>query len=182
MSFKQVQDCLALACDANTLSIEEFCLLFDEYEPQNHDYCHREFQRFDLYNINSSESWSNFRFSRIDIPYLAHVLQLPNTIHCYNRTAAGREEALCIMLQKLASPCRFSDMVSSFGRAVPELSLLFNETVDFVYDSFGHLLQTLDQPWLAPHRLEAMARAVYDKGAALSNCWGFIDGTVRMSA
>ncbi|KAK3700051.1 hypothetical protein QZH41_004354 [Actinostola sp. cb2023] len=177
MSFREVQDYLVLACNANLVSIEEFCLLFDEHESKNHDCYHHEFQRFDLNSIRSANSWNDFRFSRVDIPYLAELLDLPNKFECYNRTSAGKEEALCIMLRKLASPCRFSDMVSSFGRAVPELSLIFNETLNYVYDRYGYLLHTLNQRWLAPHKLEEMAQAVFDKEAALSNCWGFVDGT-----
>ena len=32
---------------------------------------------------------------------------------------------------------------------------------------------------LAPDKLEGYAAAVHAKGAALDNCWDFIDGTVR---
>ena len=37
----------------------------------------------------------------------------------------------------------------------------------------------LNQPLLSPINLELYANAVYDKGAALENCWVFVDGTVR---
>ena len=39
-----------------------------------------------------------------------------------------------------------------------------------------HLLNSLDLVWLDP---EAFAEAVREKGAALTGCWGFIDGTPR---
>ena len=42
----------------------------------------------------------------------------------------------------------------------------------------SHLLE-LDQPWLSPENLQLFAATVYNKGAALNNCWGFVDGTVR---
>ena len=48
--------------------------------------------------------------------------------------------------------------------------------IDDVYERFKHLLTSLDLIWLNP---EAFSAAVHVKGAALRNCWGFIDGTVR---
>ena len=50
---------------------------------------------------------------------------------------------------------------------------------DHVVTSQGHLLQDLDQPWLQPQYLEEFARAIHQRGAALDNCWGFVDGTLR---
>ena len=40
------------------------------------------------------------------------------------------------------------------------------------------MLDNLNVPWMAPETLMEMARAVHDKGAALNNVWGFVDGTV----
>ena len=64
-----------------------------------------------------------------------------------------------------------------FGRPIPDLSM--------IYVFFGlHLQRTWPQnkpvePLVDPVSLERYAEAVYDKGAALNNCTGFIDGTVR---
>ena len=178
MSFRQLQEALVLACDAELIYPEECCILIDEFEPKNHDFCHADYSRFDLNAITSAYCWTDYRFAKLDVPYVANLLELPDKLTCYNRTAAGKEEALCIMLRKLSSPCRYSDMVRQFGRAVPELSLIFNEVVSVVYDRFGHLLHTLDQGWLSSDKLGEMAQAVFNKGAALANCWGFLDGTV----
>ena len=48
--------------------------------------------------------------------------------------------------------------------------------MDDIYDRFHHLLDSLDLIWLDP---EAFAEAVHEKGAPLTWCWGFIDGTPR---
>lgn len=48
--------------------------------------------------------------------------------------------------------------------------------MDDIYDRFHHLLDSLDLVWLDP---EAFAEAVNEKGAPLTGCWGFIDGTPR---
>ena len=66
-----------------------------------------------------------------------------------------------------------------FGRSVPELSEIVSEVSGHIFNTHGYLLRTLNQPWLQPDQLQRFADAVYSKGAALKNCWGFIDGTVR---
>ena len=70
-------------------------------------------------------------------------------------------------------------MIHRFGRSVSELSLIASEVVDFIYATHGYLLRTFNQPWLEPQCLEEFANAVHQHGAALTNCWGFVDGTVR---
>ena len=37
----------------------------------------------------------------------------------------------------------------------------------------------LDQPWFQHEAVEAYATAIHAKGAPLTTCFGFIDGTVR---
>ena len=66
-----------------------------------------------------------------------------------------------------------------FGRPVPQLCTIANTVIDMIYARFGYLLRDLNQPYLSPANLEKYADAVHSKGAALQNCWGFIDGTVR---
>ena len=51
--------------------------------------------------------------------------------------------------------------------------------MDFLYTRYGHLLSSFDQPWLSSANLTSFCDSVYRKGAALDNCWGFIDGRVR---
>ena len=70
-------------------------------------------------------------------------------------------------------------MIPRFGRSVPELGLILSEVCNYVYNTHGHLLSDLNQPWLQPNQLQGFADAIHRKGAALNNCWGFIDGTVR---
>ena len=58
-------------------------------------------------------------------------------------------EALCILLNRLAYPCRYADMVPLFGRAPPQLSMIFNQTVDFIDTNYGHPLQNCNYGWLS---------------------------------
>lgn len=90
-------------------------------------------------------------------------------------------EGLLFLLKRFPYifPCCLSDVIPRFARSVPELSLILNQVTSFIYTNHGYLLRDLDQPWLSSEHLEDFALAVHGKGAALENCWGFVDGTVR---
>ena len=79
----------------------------------------------------------------------------------------------------MAYPCRYADFVPRFGRPVPQLCMITNKVIDFMVDTHGQLLRSLNQSFLSRENLQRYADAIYQKGAALDNCWGFIDGTVR---
>ena len=66
-----------------------------------------------------------------------------------------------------------------FGRSVPQLSIIFNQTIDLIDSSHNDRLSDLNQGWLSPRCLKAFADSAHRKVAALDNIWGFIDGTVR---
>ena len=67
-----------------------------------------------------------------------------------------------------------------FARPVPQLRMISNLVLDFLFNNLGHLLTTSQQNCLSQQHLEHFANMVYDKGAPLNNCWGFVDGTVRV--
>ena len=88
-------------------------------------------------------------------------------------------EGLCILLKRFACPCHLSDLIPRFGRSVSQLSLILLEVTEHVFQTNGRQLWDLNQPWLLARCLEEFANAIHQKGAALDNCWGFVDGTVR---
>lgn len=53
--------------------------------------------------------------------------------------------------------------------------------IDYLHENYSTLLQ-FDASRLTPQVLEGFAHAIHDKGAPLTNCIGFIDGTVRAIA
>ncbi|CAB4040950.1 Hypothetical predicted protein, partial [Paramuricea clavata] len=57
--------------------------------------------------------------------------------------------------------------------------MITNTVVDDLYERYAHLFEDHDQPWLSPENLQLYATAIHNKGAAIDNCWGFVDGTVR---
>ena len=88
-------------------------------------------------------------------------------------------EGLCIALKRVAYPCRYVDLFPRFGRPVSQLCMVTNSVVDHIYDTFCYLLTSLDQPWLSQNKVQLFVGAISNKGAALDNCRGFADGTVR---
>ena len=57
--------------------------------------------------------------------------------------------------------------------------MISNQVMNIIHERWQHLLTDFDQGWLQPENLETFAAVIHEKGAALDNCWGFIDGTVR---
>ncbi|KAJ8915379.1 hypothetical protein NQ315_008266 [Exocentrus adspersus] len=89
-------------------------------------------------------------------------------------------ESFCILLRRLAYPNRLSDLEHIFQRSSPALSEICNFVTRHINDNFRHLLEDLrNLQWLNRDRLRMYAEAVTNKGAAVQNCWGFIDGTAR---
>ena len=98
---------------------------------------------------------------------------------CSQGTIFGGLEGLCILLRRLAYPCRYSDLLQRFGRPVPELSMISSTVMNYIYENHQQRLTNWNQTFLNPAKLEEYAQAISDRGAALKNCFGFIDGTVR---
>ena len=57
--------------------------------------------------------------------------------------------------------------------------MVTNKALDFIYDNHGRRIKEWNHDLLNPARLKTYADAVYAKGAAPENCFGFVDGTVR---
>lgn len=70
-------------------------------------------------------------------------------------------------------------MIPISGRPVPELCMINNTVIDWVYNHHRHRIMDWNPNVLSPIQLENYAEAVFNKGAALRNCFGFVDGTVR---
>lgn len=138
--------------------------------------------RLDLEQMNNNECRHYFRFGKTELPRLKEALRLPDKLVTPSGTIGSGIECLCILLRRLSYPNRLDDLSAFFGRTKTELSMLFNITLDHVYREFGHLLSTLQQDLLRPEKLREYADAIHEKGAPLTNCWGFIDGTARAIA
>lgn len=136
------------------------------------------------------------RFQKANMTRLLRVLEIPPKYYCPQGTTASGIESLMIVLRRLAYPNRLSDLVPIFGRSKTELSFIFNtvsivkivrtlhvcvffnllQILNDLHDRFSHLLTSFDLVWLDKAEF---ASAVQRKGAPLTACIGFIDGTTR---
>ena len=162
------------------LTDEEFLFLYEANKPVNLELPYYEYEEFNLEeNISKPECEAEFRFERGDIECLADVLQLPPTFECPQGSACDRVEGLCIPLCRLAYPCHYSDMVSRFARPVPVLCMISNIMLYYIYNLHHQRITAWNQAILNPLALQQCADAVSDKGAALNNCFGFVDRMVQ---
>ena len=113
------------------------------------------------------------------LEYENDALELPEPFVCHQRTKADKIEGLCIVIKRLAYPCRYSDLIHRFGRAVPELYMITNAVEKFIYQNHHHRLTQWNATLLSPRKLQQYADAVAVKGSPWKNCFGFIDGAVK---
>lgn len=179
VAFHELQELFLLSHAAGILDDEELLLLYEEFEPKNPYFMHEDHQRLDLDDMNDSECLAEFRVRKIDIQLLTDVLRIPDRFTCYQRSIASGTEGLCVLLRRLAYPCRYSDMIPRFGMPVPVLSMVCNQVIDHIYNVHNHRITQWNHQILSPQALQAYSDAVAARGAALQNCFGFIDGTVR---
>ena len=173
-------EALYMLHDAGEIDDEELLLLMPNQRRNLH--CglpYYQYNVFTIFQMQEDECEVEFRFRKGDIFRLAAALQIPATIKCQNGVVADTIEGLCMLLKRFAYPCRYVDLIARFGRPISQVCMVTNLLVDHIFDRFGHLRTNLDQPWLSSHHLQLFADAIYNKGAALDNCWGFVDGTVR---
>ena len=176
-----VRDNLLQTVADDEIDMEDFLLLYEINQSKNLDFPYWKYQAFSLDAMTDEDCIAEFRFHKNDIPRLERALDFPFEITCYlyNDLVVSSTEALCILLRRLACPCRFSDMIPRFGRPVPQLCLIFNQTLEFIDYTWGRLLSDFNQPFLSPQMLLQYSTAIYNRGAPLDQVWGFIDGTTR---
>lgn len=177
-----MEQLLLLELDSGLLTEEEYLLLSQPNKPikQNPVYPYWLYEKFSLQNWNDDECWVDFRFHKEDLMNLKNIL-LPEQSYTHQSSGIVFDsmEALCLLLRRLAFPCRYSDLIPRFGRSVPDLCQIFNTALNEIYEKFHHLFSSFDQEWLSPVNLKSYADKIHAKGAPLDNCWGFIDGTLR---
>jgi len=130
---------------------------------------------FNLNVFSEQEALTNFRFLVSDMGRLSALLSLNvDMTRCrYNVT---RIECLAIILRRLASPCRWTDLELFFGRSASALSKSFCRGVEELLAQWGHLLTTW-RAGLMTERAPVYAHSITGKGAPLHGCVCFIDGT-----
>lgn len=108
---------------------------------------------------------------------MVQLLCVPDRIRTDCGYVISGRTAFCILLYRMAFPCRYVDMRMLFHLPDSLLCEAFNYMLHFMNDTWGRLL-TLDVGRLVP-QLEYFANVLQTWGCPLPFCWAFIDGTVR---
>jgi hypothetical protein len=96
---------------------------------------------FCLEKISEQQSLLKFRFKKAHIRRLAMEIPYAVDDDGFVRTKRRRYkvdvvEATCILLRRLATPCRWADLTIEFGRHSSKLSEVFCCALDSFYDKF----------------------------------------------
>ena len=150
MSFEDTRNALLIAYVDGFLDDEEFIVLYDYYQPVNPSFPYWNFDPFCLDVFDSCECEAHFRVAKDDIPMLLNALRIPASFKCPQGTVCSGLEGLCLLLKRLPYPCRYFDLISTFGRPVPELCMIANTVLDWV--SFNLLESAISYPCL-PSRI-----------------------------
>ena len=137
---------------------EEFALC-DINTTKNRNFEYSIYHYFNLHEISDGYYVAEFR--------LVTALQLPGEIQCgiYNSNLrVSSVEALCVILKRLAFPCRYSDMMPRFARPVPQLSMICNETIHWLDSRSRVRLTDLNQHWLTPQNLYVFCKFNLSEG------------------
>ncbi|KAL9970194.1 hypothetical protein ACROYT_G022528 [Oculina patagonica] len=130
---------------------------------KNPEFPYEEYELFDLDTMDDTEGKAEFRFKKAEILRLAEALDIPETFLCHQGTTAAGIEGLCELLRRLTHPCRYLDLIPCFGRLVPELSMIYNIVLEYIYNTHGQKITQWNHTILVPLTLERHADAIYDK-------------------
>ena len=113
---------------------------------------------FQLEEKDSAECKTEFCFDKNDIPFLAEALQVPEVFKCHQGTVCDGTEGLCILLKRFEYFCRYSDMVSCFARPDPEIAMISNRMVDFIYEQHSHRITRMEWNRAEPRPVRNLRR------------------------
>lgn len=168
------------AADEGTIDEDELVLFFLALEEDfKAIYPTPEYgKRIDIDSLTVEQCVGLFRFKQVDLRQLCTLLKLPANFTFSNGTTWTALEGLCVVLRRLAYPCRLRDLAEMFGRSPTCLSIVFNRTCIYLSLTWQHHLEDLQAAYLTPGRYTSYAQAIGTM-CPLQSCWGFIDGTVR---
>ena len=131
---------------------------------------------FNLNAYSDLQCLQNFRFRLQEIPQISRAIDWNAGKTSRSGYLCDSVTATCIVLRRLAYPCRWVDLELTFGMHSSALSESFWEAIECLYEKRSHLL-TIFRSDLLQHRAAAYSEVIEARGAGLNNCVGFIDGT-----
>ena len=131
------------------------------FSSRNPDFAHDSYDRFYLDNMNDDELKAEFRVRKRDLPTLAQALRIPRSFQFSQRSVVDGMEGLCMLLKRLAYPCRYGDPIYCFGRPVPVFSMATNHVPDYIYNTHNHLITQWNHTMQRLRALEVYAENIH---------------------
>ena len=135
VSLRTTQEILLFAYYEEWLDDMEFAVLNELNTWENLYFPYDAYERFNLNDMDEAECIAELRFEKRHILRLEEVLQIPFLMKCNQWSVFTGTEGLCMLLKRLAYPCRYSDLIHRFGRPVPVLGMITNEVIDYIYNT-----------------------------------------------
>lgn len=142
--------------------------------------------RYNFILARDSELKRRCRFTLGDLQQIAVRLSLPRSleqggdfIRTPNKYKFQGFELLFILCTRLSYPARFEDLANEIHYSKSMISDATNYALEFIHEKWEFLLKDVESGHLTEERVKLMARQVHLNGAPLTNCWGFIDCTIR---
>ncbi len=110
------------------VTLEFACSAESKQEPD-----HKKYKHFELQNFGAEEFRQFFRFTKGDVQLLCDKLAIPPIMESVTRHKWSGLERLCLVLRHLAYPNRLCDLIPLFGRSLTDLSIVFNEMLQFIH-------------------------------------------------
>ena len=129
-----VRDALTFAYAENVIDDVEFALLYD-YNRSKPIFPYWKYEEFDVETWDDVECRTELRFDKDYLQSLIRCLQIPERIVCQQGTVCSGMEGLCILLRKLAYPCRYT---CRYGTSVCTKSV---GAASHFQQSYGHRLR-----------------------------------------
>lgn len=76
--------------------------------------------------------------------------------------------------------CRYGDMIFRFVKLVLVFFMIINQMFDFIYNVYGYKVLNWNYDFFSFVNFQMYVDIIIVKGVLLDNCFGFIDGIIRV--
>jgi hypothetical protein len=140
-------------------------------------------KRIDIVDLSSTDVKHLTRFTIGEIKRIRRLLGIPDRLSTPARVPFHGDEALFLLLCRLAHPIKVRSLELFFGYRESTVSEATHWVLYHIYKNWDFLLDDFASPLQKKHlstdRLKLFARKIHESGAPLDCCWGFIDCTIR---